>query len=155
MVAMHRKAPPTGTLCMFQALKLIFNSFRTHDVNDPLTIWDVSGTELYSVLYGIQTGRPDIIIHDSGGYISFTTNGGGQTTGFDIEYQCYTLTETGKRQEFDSEALLGDIMLPAPFNVLLHAPCSLTLFSPSLFFGHYHCYSFIHLCALLIFSFAP
>ncbi len=82
-------------MCNFQAMKLIFHTFRTHDSNDPVTIYDRSGTEVYSVLYGIQTGRPDIVVYDHGAYISFITIGGGQTTGFKLEYQCYNLTANG------------------------------------------------------------
>ncbi len=35
-------------------------------------------------------------MYDSGAYISFTTNGGGQTTGFKLEYQCYHPTTHGR-----------------------------------------------------------
>ncbi len=80
----------------FQALKLIFNTFQTHSFYDYLEIWDASGTEPLSYLYGTQTNRPDIIVHSNAAYLTFKSNNGGEQNGFDIKYQCYNLTTSGK-----------------------------------------------------------
>ena len=60
-----------------------------------MELWDTSGTRLFASLYGDNTGHADIIVPGNGVYVKFDTDGGGQTSGFRIEYQCYTPTKDG------------------------------------------------------------
>ncbi len=79
-----------------QAVKLIFHTFETHGGGDKLKVWDATGSQLLGKMYDTQTGRPDFIVHNSAAFITFTSNSGNEKKGFEIEYQCYNLTDNGK-----------------------------------------------------------
>ncbi len=84
-------------ITLFQAVRLVFHTFITHNANDYLKVYESTGTQLVAgKIYGTQTGRQDIIVHDSGALIKFKTDTGSAATGFKIEFQCYTLAANGE-----------------------------------------------------------
>ena len=81
---------------ILQAVRLIFQTFKTWDANDYMMVYDITGTELIvGKIYGTQTGRENITVHGNGAFVMFKSNHGAETTGFKIEFQCYTLTANG------------------------------------------------------------
>ncbi len=81
---------------ILQAVKLIFHKFNTYNLNDYLKVYDKSGSDLIAGrIYGNQDNRESVIIHDDGAYLFFNTDSGSHSTGFQIEFQCYSLTPNG------------------------------------------------------------
>ncbi len=76
---------------IIQVVTLQFNSFRTHDSNDYLEIKEDSSSSALYTLYGNQDNHGDITLTDNTAFLSFRTNGGGQTSGFNITYICVWL----------------------------------------------------------------